>query len=695
MNEPLVDKLRALRNEVAGGHRSFDLGHLAERLRELGTSVSPSDLQWFVTDLLRGFSGTGGFYVPPVLVSVVRSLVEGRSAHVACDPWAGLGVLAAIVQEAVQPRKTIACAPNAETVALARVLTPQLDWHTGDPFAFLETLTDPLDVISSVLPFGLRASQAVELRGESGEPVRCTGDLGSLLLAAASSRLSLEGLGLFVVTPSFFFTQRSVLRDLPRLGLGVEAALALPAGSFAPFTNIPTYLVVVRKRASAQMFVAQLSKETHTNRPTLEDLRMRIDERQESLGDTVAAGRQPELVFEAERAVANYWFVAPEGFRGVERLQLAGQLRKEEHLFQGPGVRLGELAEAIHLGRRGDDFAFPKADNAVYIPLVGMSDVVDSAEAMTLKQHNYAQVVVDAARSDTRFVAQFLNSELGRSIREANKSGTAIRKLNTTGLRELTVFVPDLETQKGILEIAARLAAEQNILLGLQNDLRTLQRGLWTGPETADEVDERLRAFSGRLAADAAPQAAEALNQWFETLPFPLASILRAWQATASQDYKTKHEHLLHFFEATATFLSVVYLSAFSSQRAFYADHKERLAEALKKQGLSLQRPTLGTWKVIVEYFSKQTRGLLSGDTEKQALCAELFSDPTQVLPEMLARKELAAVLSATIEMRNRAAHGGVIGQAEAQLRNEQLITELQRMRDAMADAWRRVPARL
>jgi hypothetical protein len=108
----------------------------------------------------------------------------------------------------------------------------------------------------------------------------------------------------------------------------------------------------------------------------------------------------------------------------------------------------------------------------------------------------------------------------------------------------------------------------------------------------------------------------ERLDQWFETLPFPLASILRAWQATPSQDFKTKYEHLLHFFEGTAEFLSVIFLSAFSSNEALFATHKRKLAESLEKQHLSFRRATFGTWKLVVEYLGKQTRKLLFRERE-------------------------------------------------------------------------------
>ncbi len=205
--------------------------------------------------------------------------------------------------------------------------------------------------------------------------------------------------------------------------------------------------------------------------------------------------------------------------------------------------------------------------------------------------------------------------------------------------------------------------------------------------------------LSKRLGGGLKEHTAERLDQWFETLPFPLASILRAWQATPSQDFKTKHEHLLHFFEGTAEFVSVILLSAFSSNEALFGPHKQKLTEVMKNQNLSFQRATFGTWKLVVEYLGKQTRELLSENGKKpedarneRAVCADIFSDQSLAVPEALSRTELAAILSTTNKMRNDwSGHGGVVGQEEARLRNEQLLAEVQKLREAMAGTWSEV----
>lgn len=255
-----------------------------------------------------------------------------------------------------------------------------------------------------------------------------------------------------------------------------------------------------------------------------------------------------------------------------------------------------------------------------------------------------------------------------------------------------------------MLEIEGRITTEHNTLLGLQNELAEFRRELWSSPRSSQSVEKRLSALSGRLSAGLKQHTVESLDQWFETLPFPLASILRAWQATPSQDFKSKCEHLLHFFEATAEFLSVILLSAYKSNDAIFEPHKQKLKGLMAEQKLSFERATFGTWKLVVEYLGKQTRILLSevekndGEEETEqpkdgrSLCAEIFADPSLVLPGIFVRKELASVISTTNKMRNDwSGHGGVVGQEEAKIRNELLISELQKLREVIGDAWREI----
>src|SRR5206468_7270465 len=160
---------------------------------------------------------------------------------------------------------------------------------------------------------------------------------------------------------------------------------------------------------------------------------------------------------------------------------------------------LGKLATGINLGRHGDSFKFPPCDNAIFIPLIGNSNVVDSLGDLRLKKQNYAQVVIDPAKSNARFVARFLNSEFGRQMIEGSKTGF-IPKLNKQTLQDLRVLIPPLRLQKQMLEIETRIAEEQNTLVGLQIELEETRRDLWGNPRLAPDVEKRIEVFSKRLS---------------------------------------------------------------------------------------------------------------------------------------------------------------------------------------------------
>lgn len=628
--------------------------------------VQREQKQWETLDKLRSVSThSEEFFVPNIVLKAVEDLLEGVSARIACDPWAGVGTLAATVKEITKAERVLVCTHNADVASVGKNMLSATEWHLDDPLEWLDTLDCDLDVVASVLPFGAKSNRSVTLPTAAGKLIELRDELGNLIMAKAAVLLSEEGIGLFVVTPSFFFSQRSVLQQFNSLGLGIEATLELPPSTFTPYTNIKTCLVIVRKSPVSRMFVGQLSSNLKTNSQIMANFKGGKE------GGKLELGR----------------FVDPFSFKGLDYIRIAEWREQAQRQFGAPAVQLEELAISINLGRPGDNFEFPKQDNSIFIPLIGISDVVDSTNDLALKRQNYAQVVIDPNRSDARFVARFLNSEFGKKMRDLKKTGF-IPKLNKQILNEIDLFVPDLQTQKKMLVIETRIASEENTLLNLQNEIAELRRDLWSSPRSSASVVQRLDTLSSQLSGNIEQHALVNLNQWIETLPFPLSSILRSWQATPSQDFKTKYEHLLHFFEATAEFLSIILLSAFKANEELFKLHSKKLTESLRKQNLSFQRATFGTWKLVVEYFGKQTRKLLS-DEKDQALCADIFSDSSLVMPRTISRKELSSVLSTTNKMRNDwSGHGGVVGQEEAELRNQNLLAELQKLREIFTDAW-------
>lgn len=626
-----------------------------------------------MSDKVEQFGGE--FSSPRWLIQVISELAKQIGPSSICDPWAGIGDLANTIREACRAEQTLAITMNAAVFAYGQGRSPDLDWRMGNPLRLLQETTQEFDLVASVLPMGMRNSEEQHVTTAAGEIVPLGPDVGSTILVKSALRLKPSGIGLFVVPP-MFFSGRSALHKFNTLGLGVKAAFALPPGTFSPYTNISAYLLVVDRRPAPRMFVGQLSFEGPSNEQVLENFWSDREGGELELGT----------------------FVDPLQFRSLGALRAAERAVERAHRWGTAFLTLGDISTAIYMGRHGSDTSFEPHPNAVFIPLIGRSNVVDSTGAMTMKQQNYAQVLIDSDQSDARFVVNFLNSDDGLEIRAKAMTGH-IPKLNKQTLQEIVLPVPDLEAQRRMIEVEAQLLAECNVVFGLQNELNDLRRDLWDHPQNIAGVRERVSVFSRRVGDGAKNLSTDQLDHWFETLPFPLASILRAWQAAPSRDYKVKHEHLLHFFEATAEFVSVILLSAYSANEEVFRPHKEKLRDALKKQHLSFQRATFGTWKLVVEYLGKQTRILLSDDGKSKEkaredidLCEFLFADPSLQLAEALSQKQLVEILSITNKMRNDwSGHGGVVGQEEAFLRNESLLTKVLELQQTMADLWKQV----
>jgi hypothetical protein len=570
------------------------------------------------------------------------------------------------MQETVRARTVLALVPNTSQGSLGQVLVPDVQWHIGRPVELLSSEAKEIDLAVSLLPWNARVLDPLTIRCTGGDDVTVKGDVGEQVLALASKRLSATGMGLFVVAQSFFASSSSVFRQFTALGLGVEAALALPSETFPPHTDMPSYLIIVRNHATSDLFVAQLSSDVKSNREVLSNFASHEE------GSSLELGR----------------FVDSLSFRGLDQIRQHERIKEAERLFGGSAVSLKELASAINLGRGRNDFQFGRQEDAVYVPLIGMSDVVESLDGLTLKPQNYAQIVMRSGVADVEFLARFLNSEFGREIRRLSKSGTVIPKLTKKTLMELPIILPSVQVQQAVVDVEEHIAVQRNTLLGLQNELAQFERDLWANPQSAGAVGQRVSVLSKKLSGGPLEYAVAGLDQWIETVPFPLASILRAWQATSTSNFKTKCEHLLHFFEATAEFVSMILMSAFSSNGPLFEQHLQKLTRAMREQGLGFKMATFGTWKCSVEYFGARTRDLLGGEGRNGSLFAEVFSDLPVSLLKALSNVELVPVLSRTNKIRNDWRHGGVLGQEEARRLHEQLLGDVQKLRECMADAW-------
>src|SRR5882724_3058159 len=351
MNE---DLRKLIEQHYASGHA--DAKSILELLANNNVHFSPEDLRDLRNLLAHGWGRTEPVpRIPDWLREVFTVLARLHSPHSICDPWAGMAFLIETIRAATGAQRSYALSSNETDARIGRALTPGTDWKFFRPTELLNSIPGDVDLFASMLPFGAKADHPFTI-AHDGREIEIRSDIGGQVLVAASLKLSSSGIGLLVVPPMFFVSELSVRGQLNSLGLGVNAALALPPGTFAPYTNIGGYLVIIRPQLVAKTFVAQLSNDLKTNSQILENYSNAI------AGGTLELGR----------------FVESGSFRGLDEIRAKEKFAEAQLKFRAAAIRLEALAKQITLGRPGRNFN--AIENSIYIPILGVSGVVTSPE---------------------------------------------------------------------------------------------------------------------------------------------------------------------------------------------------------------------------------------------------------------------------------------------------------------------------
>lgn len=643
-----LDEFVWKRLEGNRGNRPPRSEDLASILRDFNRQITVPEL----VGLLERFAPDIGMLVPPVwMLRFINQYLGRKKIEAVLDPWAGVGVLALNVAEHLHAEQVVALERHPQPLEFTKFVGSheQVNWTIAPQFDWLETNKQQFDLVISMPPIGY-APERRQFHLPNGKNVEILDELGRLVLLGACQHLSQTGFGIFVVADSFFFQRKQgVYNSLKNFGLYLDAVLSIPPGTFHGL-GIPTSLVVVKKQQPKGVFVAEITDIAGKNVQVLSNLRARQD---------------------AKKNIAFGTLVDADGFRGYHQLQTQRQLEALKRSQDFEGVRLTDVVLHMTLGKSGSDFAFEERENAVYLPIFATGDAVTSQAEMRNKPQNYIQLVLDPEVAYAPYVAGWLNSTAGRLQRQLMASSTHIPRLTRAALTEQFVFyLPSLSDQHSIVETDTLGEATQHELTELRNQLWAVSAN------EAAQIRARLNAFRG------ADDHEVRFEDWIQSQPFPLASILWAYHAT--NDPFKKYRLLLRYFEGFAQFMATVLLSAVLNEPEWFIEKKSFLTS----QDLNWSQSSFGTWTSIVANLTKSlnTR-LASGNPDHIAMCERAFQAPAPILPKLFP-SDLSTVIRKTNELRNRwRGHGG-IDDTVAQSRLIELEQHLNDTRQILGRAW-------
>ncbi|MFA0847162.1 MAG: UvrD-helicase domain-containing protein [Methanobacterium formicicum] len=141
------------------------------------------------------------------------------------------------------------------------------------------------------------------------------------------------------------------------------------------------------------------------------------------------------------------------------------------------------------------------------------------------------------------------------------------------------------------------------------------------------------------------------IEQWIETLPFPLASIL--WASYSNYSYEHKVDYLLDFFEALSEFVFTFLLSGLSSNKITL---QQELAPIFKKEEEFArdwyEKPSFGTWNSLGYDLARLVKNLLNNSYDKNQVIKS-FKKADPELLESLSNIEMQMVLRKVSNYRN------------------------------------------
>lgn len=595
-------------------------------------------------------------YTPKLVADFVAGLAKRIKPKSILDPTCGycfLLVTAAYAAEA-ELLKGIEINQNIADIA-SQIWGEAIDVIQAEALAYLESNETKYDMIICDPPLGLRLSSH-HLKALRAKPA--TNDFTSSLILSSLTALSPSGTAIFTVAPSFLLVKQreKFLESLHGAGFKISACVQAPSGT-RHNTSIPTYILVIDRGEQGEIFIGQLKDEaTH-----LEHLLSNLHRRKPK-GD-LSLGRLCNL--------SN--FQSYGSFAAREQLE---RLAREWQWSPHSGSDIIKDYDVSRAGRPSKESSLKEDAASLFIKLIGKPQASRQSEQFP-KTTEVAHIKVDTDLVEPAFLEYWFNeSRIGRLTLESTQGGATIPRTNLKSLLGATIYLPSKDQQRCVCDgwsYLQRVRAEADELESSLSD--------WS--ESPEQILSRIRSINQE----------DRYEDWLESLPFPLASIL--WRHHAAKDsYRERYQMLLHFFEATAAFVATIHLSAYMSNDGEWDRIGEDLSLKLSKQGLSLERATFGAWKLVTERLASASSSVLNKadeDKDKMDILEQIYGTSERQALEMLSHKKLLQVLQSANKIRNdNLGHAGAIGEDAAKQIHGELVDLVYQLRGVFARRWNR-----
>jgi predicted RNA methylase len=591
---------------------------------------SNQNLDWF-----------GEHSTPQMLVSFIGQLAKRHTAQSVLDPTCGLGLLLHAVSSATGAQTIHGIDINSTTTQIAQaVVGPQATIYTGDALDPHAGLLPKYDMIVANPPFGVIPKMDVQNRKQMAAR-----ELGHQLALWACSQLNPSGVAVIILTKSFI-TQEKTINAIHVAGCRIRALFNIPGGTFAN-TSIGAYITVIEHGPQEQVFVGQVSNDSDHQQRLINNYRRKKS------GDQLALGRMIDLTT----------------FRGFEHLDNNERIKRLARSLHWTPLRAFDVIESVSLLQKEQ---LKESPNCLYISVNKnrATLTIDHNDTRTVV-NKYYYLQINQNHADARFLVYWFNhSPIGQATLASIQYEFPYwrSRKDAISLNNVSMYLPPIQTQQQTLkalEVLTRIRAEAD----------ELESELWSSSDPIHNIVHKVETINQE----------DRYEDWLESLPFPLASIL--WRHHANRNSRSNQENaktLLHFFEATAAFIATVHLSAFMSDDKLWKDNTQILQTKLDEAQLSMYMASFGAWKLIVEYLASKSRDL------SPEVRTRIYGTSNHNHIDMICNPDLLTVLQQANALRNKGdGHGGVMSNQFAASYHDDLCNLVTTLRGVFGRSWR------
>ena len=569
---------------------------------------------------------------PEWIYDFIDSLNENISSKKVLDPFVGAN---SFVVKNLQKNYKGYCLNQQERKLIIEGLNVEKSQILlGEGLQLLTEEKEKFDLVISFPPFGMRKIS----------PESISRDYATDLLIASSKHVK-ENSKLIFLMPGKFVFDKKIKKALTEFNLFIDALFYLPEGSHSN-TNIHSYLVVVSKSAAQKTFIAKLSSNSEYNKVIADNFN------KNKKGKTISLGS----------------FVDFEDFLGFKKFEGLDDLLNVGKKTGLTPTTLKKIATLKTIGKKSSD-EIEHSNNMIYLPRVGVSDVVENPTDFKIKAQNYIQIILENQISPT-YLVKYFNTPLGKLTRKSSMVGTVIENITISSLEDAPLFIPNYQEQIGLIEVNNKI---DNLLLKINEH----KNQLWKRPTQIKEINKSIVQY----------EKDNSIEKWLDSLPFPISSIL--WKYLATSENKRKVEYLFHFFEAFSEFLSMLLLSAYNQDEQFYRSESHRWINNDSQHEDWIKKATFGSWNQLTANLLKATRTLNNEEKEKKDIIFDLLGKPSSEFLNLVNSKKIIPILDTVREYRNDwKGHGGVAGEQENTNRLTLLEKELNSLRQIIQGAF-------